>query len=102
MSLSSSKVTSIEIEFGESIYSVIRGFAEMGYSRSDAAGALGYDRSHFTRHVLRVVDPECSIPWPSRGRGRSVLEGIATRTTENRQWLENIRAAAKRRRREVQ
>jgi hypothetical protein len=54
----------VEREHRESFAAVLRGYAELGYSRSDVARILGFDRPDFTRRVLPKHDPHGEIPWP--------------------------------------
>ena len=67
----------IELEYREPMAVVIRGFADMGYSRSDVAAILGYSRPDFTRRVLPRHDPNNEINWPGRGEGRAQQEQAA-------------------------
>lgn len=83
------KQREIEKEYGEPFADVVRGYAEMGYSRSDVAGILGYSRPHFTRCVLPALPP---MPWPSRGRGNAVRDGIERRR-ENLGWRVSLSRA---------
>jgi len=67
----------IELEYREPMAVVIRGFADLGYSRSDVAAILGYSRPDFTRRVLPRHDPHNEINWPGRGEGRAQQEQAA-------------------------
>lgn len=73
------RIRAIEADYGEPIADILRGYAEMGYSRSDVAGILGYSRPHFTRHVLPTVDPAGETPWPGRGKSNAVRDGLERR-----------------------
>ena len=88
------RIRAIETEYGEPILDVLRGYAAMGYSRSDVAGILGYSRPHFTRHVLPAVDPGQRIVWPGRVRSNAVREGIARRSS-NLDWIAAVRRSAR-------
>jgi len=74
------KVVAVEVEFGEPFADIVKGFAEMGYSRTVTAGALGFNLSYF-RNLLKRSDldayflpqaqqrPECRGKGVSRGCG---------------------------------
>lgn len=54
----------IEEEFGEPLFDVIVGFAQMGYGKDTTARVLGYDVSSFRKMLKRYGWYE-AIPWPA-------------------------------------
>ncbi|MEF8794765.1 MAG: hypothetical protein V5A50_13975, partial [Thiohalorhabdus sp.] len=68
------KERDIEREYQEPIAVVIRGFAELGYSKSDVAGILGYSKQDFLRRVLPRHDEHGEIRWSAKGEGRAQKE----------------------------
>lgn len=83
----------IEQEYGEPFLEIVRGFAEMGYSRSDTAAILGYSRAHFTRCVLPQIDPAGAIPWPANGKSVATREAMERRS-QSWAWRMALSAAA--------
>lgn len=59
------KIQAIEDEFGEPFVDVIRGFADMGYSRKQVAEILEIPAAQFARLCDRDYP---DIEWPVRGR----------------------------------
>lgn len=90
------RIQQIEEEFGEPFFDVVKGFAEMNYSRRGVAQILGIDRTTFC-HMLLTIDPNGVIDWPSRGTSVLVIEGIQRRT-QDPAWKEAVTAAQRRRR----
>lgn len=58
------KQVAIEEEFGEPLFDVIKGFAEMGYGKDTTARILDYDVSSF-RKLLKSRGWYEAIPWPA-------------------------------------
>lgn len=65
MSGSCSVIRAVEAEFGEPFWDVVRGLAEQGCSRREAAAVLGYCSDVSFRRLLSR-HPEQVIPWPPR------------------------------------
>ena len=63
------KLDGIEIAFQEPRENVLRGLAEMGYSRRAAAAALGWSHRRGAG-ALRRIDPEAAIAWPGPNQSR--------------------------------
>lgn len=53
----------IEAEFGEPFALVLRGFAEMGYSKSETGRVLGWNKQDWLRRALPRHDPKQEIEW---------------------------------------
>jgi len=71
------KEREIEAEYREPFGLVLRGFAAMGYSKSEVAGVLGWNRQDFLRRTLPRYDPGQEIDWPGKGEGRAQQEQAA-------------------------
>ena len=86
-------VAKLENEFGESIESIINGFADMGYSQSDTAGALDVGFNHF-RRILMVHN--ISAKW--QGYSSPFYREKVGRKTINRElaWAETVERERKR------
>lgn len=63
-----SRLIEIRKEFGEPFVDVVRGFAEMGYSRTATAATLEINLSYFRQLLVRFNLQSCFLPQPKMRR----------------------------------
>lgn len=68
------KLMAVRKEFGEPFVDVVRGFAELGYSRSATAEILGFNLSYF-RHLLTRFDLHKCFPEQANMRRECKPQG---------------------------